>query len=261
LFLSLIFAGFCWGDQIITITNPNYNNTTTHDYYNSSSDPNGAMGDSALSAWQNYDIESAKIDVSGTGSGMTATLTLLFNYGQDASTTAGKNAYATLGSFDDKNYTSTPLNVGDVFFFDPASPTPNFGISLVSRNTLTQGNLYTIVPGGTQTASQEVGSVAGRPPIPVQMTSADYSASPAAKGSEVINQTLVGSAVQVTVTLTNLTSAAQTLFSGGNFGFEFASTDCANDVLTNAPEPSSICLAFGGLLLAGIGLIRRKRSV
>jgi LPXTG-motif cell wall-anchored protein len=69
----------------------------------------------------------------------------------------------------------------------------------------------------------------------------------------------------VTYTLSALQTNDPTFYNlvtNGGLGFSFASADCANDVLSGtfaAPEPSSLALAAGGLLLAGIGLIRRKR--
>jgi hypothetical protein len=68
---------------------------------------------------------------------------------------------------------------------------------------------------------------------------------------------------ELKVVVTFDTSGAIALFDSGKIGFQFSSADCSNDVITGtfaAPEPSTIFLAAGGLLLAGAGLLRRKRA-
>ena len=259
LFLSLIFAGLCWGDSLIT--NPGYalgNGDASVDGYSTK--------------WSNYDIESLDLSANSTQ----VVLTLLFNYGVSSS---NPTAWTNLSSFKDKNdSTYTPLNVGDLFLYDPAGD--SFGISLSGADGETKGTIYSLSANGTKTASQVVGGVAGRPTTAVWI---DPSKSPTADGagSVSIDQTLQGaapsgysaSAVKVTITFqdTALNSAALKLFDSANVGFQFESTTCANGIFTGAfqtygndsktPEPSTLAMAFGGLLLAGIGLIRRKRSV
>lgn len=257
--LLLVFASFCWADSVIL--NTAYG----------SGDP-GVIGD-----WYNYDIKSASLNVTGA----TATMTLLFNYGLDGTFNSG--TWKTLGQYTD-NHISSPiinLNVGDMFFYDPADTTfrtPLFGVPLTTRGSLQAGDLYGLAAsGGTESAQTVLGNPSG---VTYRNSTAVWinpNASPTLDGAGSVSivahdgasPTANDPLLQVTVTLDtttfNTTSAA--LFSGGKIGFQFESATCANDFITGdfidiakTPEPSSLALAAGGLLLAAIGLIRRKRS-
>jgi hypothetical protein len=255
--LLLLSVSFCWAAPIIT--NSAYG----------SSDP-GVIGN-----WLNYDIQSASLSVSGA----TAALTLLFNYGF----ASGAN-WRTLGQFTDVGLS---LNVGDVFFYDPSSPqnynTAVYGIDLAGHDGLAPGNLYSLA-GSNGTLTAQTVLAAANPSANLN----DYEfrnntavwINPAASPTDVDSGSVSISAVngasgptasdpllQVIVTFS---IAGVSLFSDANIGFQFESATCANGILQGdfsnygsdkTPEPSSLALALGGLLLTGIGLIRRKRSV
>jgi PEP-CTERM motif len=252
--LLLLFASFCWGNPTL------FNNY-------GSGDP-GVIGN-----WLNYDIKSASLSVAGSS----ATLTLLFNYGFASGASWSST---TLGQFTDAGL---KLNVGDAFFYDPSSPqtytTAAYGIDIVSHGSgasaLDQGDLYSLAAAnGTLTASSVLGSPTGVKYRPDTAVWINTSASPTDVGAGTVSissdhaggPTASDPLLKVVVTFS---TAGVSLFSGGNIGFQFEAATCANDIIQGqfsnyyspTPEPSSLALAAGGLLLAAIGLIRRKRSV
>jgi hypothetical protein len=275
LFLSLIFASFCWADPLIS---------TIPDPY-----PGSSCGNSTCDVIGNnlyFDIQKATLSVTGDK----ATVTLLFDYENNT-----LSPYTlTSGS------SSLNLNVGDMFFYDPANMTDVYGVPLVTHTnyaqagsnaketlTYTAGDLYDVVTGGALTPTQALtdtnSSISGWTYRTDQTYNGkDYNyvainnATKTDTGSVSIVPTPGGptsSTAGLTVTVTFNTDGAKLfngnpMFTTGPVDFEFASADCANDIITGTfsgyyqtPEPSSLALAFGGLLLAGIGLIRRKRSV
>jgi hypothetical protein len=277
LFFSLIFASFCWATPFIS---------TISDPYG----PGGSCSDPSCDVIGNYlyfDIQSASLSVTGDQ----ATVTLLFN---DENNTLSPYTL-TSGS------NSLNLNVGDMFFYDPANSTDVYGVPLVTHKnyapagsnakgtlTYTAGYLYDVATGGALTPKQALtdtnSSISGWTYRPDQYYNGkDYNyvainnATQTDTGSVVsIIPTPGGptsSTAGLTVTVTFKTDGAKLangnpMFTTGPVDFEFGSADCANDIITGTfsgyyqtPEPSSFALAFGGLLLAGIGLIRRKRTV
>jgi hypothetical protein len=158
--------------------------------------------------------------------------------------------------------------VGDLFFFDPSDTTfttPEYGISLVNRTTaagvvLKAGDIYGI---GTVQKSSDLFSSGYGNNTEVWINTIT-GGGPLATGI-VSTPVLSNGDVLVTVQFSSSAFSGTPLsayFSGAKgVGFQFESATCANDVITGVftPEPSTLAMAFGGLLLAGIGRLRRKK--
>ena len=288
LFLSLVFACSCLADPILYDA---FGSIPGESATICSSNPIPStcdvVGGSATLA-ENWDIRSAQLSVSNT----TATLTLALDY--DAS--SGTQAKSLAGY----NYGGTNLNVGDVFFYDPSDTkfsTPLYAVSLVGHATYSgAGTTASPYVGGTGVTADELYKVTnsltaqqaldatngGQTPNPsgvyrnsqivwVNDTTLANSSGPVPGSLNYLSAvTPTPTTPSLTVQLTFSTSGAvlnngSSMFSGGKIGFGFESATCANDIIqgdfTNyTPEPSSLLLAAGGLLLLGAGLLRRKRA-
>ena len=207
------------------------------------------IGDPAL-----FDIQQASVHIGGSW----GTVTIYFNYGGGI----------TLQPFTD----GIQLAVGDLFFYAPSDPGNYlYGIPLSTHGGFVADSLYKV--GGNTTLltadniinntgyyyrrGQDVwlgGS--GTPesiglPVPVQV--ANY-------GNGVDN-------AEYAATLSFAVPAdfATSVIQNGRLGISFASAYCGNDVLEGtlsaAPEPGMFGLLAGGAaMLAGSGLLRRKRA-
>jgi hypothetical protein len=285
LFLSLVFVSFCPASSTILDPFGSIVGDPATVCTNSSCDVIAASTTLAM----DFDIRSASLSVSGT----TATVTLTLDY--DAA--SGTQAKSLAGY----SFSGLNLNVGDMFFYDPADSADVYGVPLVSHSIYTgagtTGSPYVAVsgPSGTAVAAdlyqatsvlnaqQALDATNGGTSIPGgsyrnlqtvwvnDTTLADTAAGGPAAGSVGLTAVTPTSTVPgLTVVVTFDTTGAKlnsgaAMFSGGDIGFAFESATCANDIITGdftnyTPEPSSLALAAGGLLLAGIGLIRRKRS-
>ncbi|MGA3095515.1 MAG: PEP-CTERM sorting domain-containing protein [Bryobacteraceae bacterium] len=267
LYLSLVFASFCSATSVIN--NPNFGPNDTIANYPAT----GVIGTVA-----DFDIKDATLTVSG-GS---VTIAVQFDYG---------SSNTSLPVYND----GINLAVGDMLFYDPSAPsTILYGVDIstgASQHTYTvSGSTYTstgttLTPGTLYTVKNGVSSQPGVLDAQQALTATDGSSSLPCDGCYRPNQdvwinnftgtptsgtlSVTSSSGLMTASVTYTLSALQTndptfynLVTNGGLGFSFASADCANDVLSGtfaAPEPSSLALAAGGLLLAGIGLIRRKR--
>jgi len=297
--LSLFFASFCWSDTIIgTITNSKYGtNPTTSDVYNAASNPNGVIADRGYIT--NFEIKDAILSSSTNGCGGSACISLevQFDYGFASGITGStlptyQDAGLNLNVGDVLFYDPS----GTVQYGIEVAPTPhamytvagagtltsNYSKATGSNSTLTQGTLYSINNGGgasrpgvltaqqALTSSQTVPSgETYRPNTAVWIndvkssSTADYSITIAPDHTGGQNSANPLTDVTVTFLTANLPTGFLTGLEQRTLGLSFASADCANDVIsgTFTPEPSSLALAAGGLLLAGIGLLRRKRAV
>jgi hypothetical protein len=286
LFLSLAFASLCLADPIIsdTYTFP----------ANTQSCSNASTCDVIANAGESvyYDIQKASLSVTGN----TATVTLLFDYAYQAKYGSISADWQHLGTFTDAGLN---LNVGDMFFYDPsdvgtnpAYSNPQYGVALVSHDiysgseaagytdptnaTVKPGALYSVTPATVLTAEQALtatssngkttpSGVVYRNSSDVWINSSNLINNPLAN-AVTINYAQAPTAATASLKVTvQFNTTGTTLFSGSPVGFQFESADCANDIIDGTfsgytPEPSSIFLAGGGLLLAGLGLLRRKRS-
>jgi hypothetical protein len=214
-------------------------------------DPWGVGAPDVVGANSSFDIQKGVFDFGPTS----ATIKLYFNFGPNNTSLAP----FALGS--------VTLSLGDLFINGGGV---NYGIALVAHNTAVSGDvaagtLYRINnSNGQLTASQALGnpSIGYRPNEIVWLRNdgagsitpvAVGSVSVQSGGDGVINPEFV-----VTLNLTYSSTIGATLASPS---IHFASATCGNDILEGQiPEPGSLSLIGGGLLLAAGIKFRRRNS-
>lgn len=199
-----------------------------------------------------FDIQQATVEVANGW----ATVTIDFNYGGGI----------TLQPFTD----GIQLAVGDLFFYAPDDPGNYlYGVPLSSHGGFTADDLYEVGGATTLLTADDIidntgyyyrrnrnvwlgGS--GTPEtigLPVQVV--DY-------GNGVSNA-LYSATLEFPVSADFVASVIQ----NDQIGIAFASADCGNDIIEGtteaAPEPGMFpLLAAGTVMLAGSGMLRRKRA-
>ena len=234
--------------------------TTIQDPFHVAPDNCNLLSCDVIGLQANFDIQKADVSLTATS----IDVTLYFNYG-------GGSSLSPFGN--------PSVQVGDLFFYDPAIPQIKFGtdayyqylfgVPLTSHNGMTAGQLYKIVdPTKVETAAQVLGNPANltyRTTQPVWMPSGEQSVG---TGHGVVVQNYgngtSNALYEATIHITT-TGAAQflNLFKAGQIGVVFESATCANDVLqglTGVPEPGAMSMmALGFGMLAGVGAWRRRQ--
>ena len=215
------------------------------------SDPWGVGAPDVVGANSSFDIQKGVFDFGPTS----ATIKLYFNFGPNNTSLAP----FALGS--------VTLSLGDLFINGGGV---NYGIALVAHNTAVSGDvaagtLYRINNStGQLTASQALGN----PPIGYRPNEIVWlrndgagSITPVAVGSVSVQSGgdgVINPEFVVTLNLTYSSTIGATLASPS---IHFASATCGNDILDGQiPEPGSLSLIGGGLLLAAGIKFRRRNS-
>ncbi len=214
------------------------------------SDPWGVGAPDVIGANSSFDIQKGVFDFGPTS----ATIKLYFNFGPNNTSLAP----FALGS--------VTLSLGDLFLNGGGV---NYGIALVAHNTAVSGDvaagtLYQINnSNGQLTASQALGNpqIGYRPNEIVWLrNNGAGSITPVAVGSVSVQSGgdgVINPEFVVTLNLTYSSTIGATLASPS---IHFASATCGNDILEGQiPEPGSLSLIGGGLLLAA-GIKFRRRN-
>ena len=199
-----------------------------------------------------FDIQKAAVEIDNGW----ATVTIYFNYGGGI----------TLQPFSD----GVPLAVGDLFFYAPSDPGNYlYGVPLSSHDGFTADNLYKVGGDTTLLTADDIINSTGYYYRRNQDVWLGGSGSPETIGLPVqvvdygngVSNALYAATLEFPVSADFATSVIQ----DGQIGIAFSSADCGNDVLEGttsaAPEPGMFPLLAGGAaLLAGAGMLRRRRT-
>ncbi|SPF44605.1 hypothetical protein SBA4_3240001 [Candidatus Sulfopaludibacter sp. SbA4] len=198
-------------------------------------------------------------------------MTLYFNYGGGSS----------LSGFND----GVNLQVGDLFFYDPANPQtsaydPNnaypeylYGVPLTNHGGMTAGDLYQISNYNSLVTADDLINNSGyyyRRTQPVWMPAGETLAG-AGNGVSVADYgNGVSNALYAVTVQASIPSSFLNLISDGQIGIGFESATCGNDVLVgsvtvgnpggNVPEPETFGMLGAGIGLIGCGVWRRKKK-
>jgi hypothetical protein len=205
-----------------------------------------------------YDVQRGEFEFGATS----ATIRLYFNYGP---------TNTSLAPFQVAPWSSTVLSLGDLFISGSGF---SYGLSLQSRDTpvsgqITGGVLYSINnPNGQLTAFQALGGptdIYYRPTELVwirndgagSLTSLVNGNVSIVSGGDGVNQTKFIATITLDYAAgsevsNNLSSGIPTIY--------FTSATCANDILTNAPEPASLGMMGAGIVLAAWRIRARRKS-
>jgi hypothetical protein len=199
-----------------------------------------------------FDIQQATVEVANGW----ATVTIDFNYGGGI----------TLQPFTD----GIPLAVGDLFFYAPSDPGNYlYGVPLSSHGGFTADSLYQVGGNTTLLTADDIIDNTGYYYRRNQDVWLGGSGTPETAGLPVqvvdygngVSNALYSATLEFPVSADFVASVIQ----NGQIGISFASAYCANDVLEGttsaAPEPGMFpLLAAGMVMLAGFGMLRRKRA-
>lgn len=216
-------------------------------------DPWGVGSPDVIGANSSFDIQRGEFNFGPTS----ATIRLFFNFGLNNTSLA---PFTLPG-------TSAVLSVGDLFLTGGGV---TYGIALVSRNTpvsgnVTAGTLYQINnSNGQLTASQALGNpnINYRPSEIVWIRNDGAgSVTPVAAGSVSVQSGgdgVINPEFIVTINLSYSSAVGANLIAPS---IQFASATCGNDILNGeVPEPASLGMIGGGLLLAAGMQLRRRRQ-
>lgn len=233
-------------------------NFTITDPFNTTCATPGSASCDVLGANSGFDIQRGEFEFNNTA----ATIRLYFNYGPNATSLAPFNITQ-----------STVLSLGDLFLSGNGF---YYGLALQSRNTAVSGAivggvLYQINnPNGDLTAAEALNSPAGLNYRPNEIVwirnDGAGSITPAALGGVSVvsgGNGLTAAEFAVTISLTYAagSSVSANLNALTPGGVHFTSATCGNDVMNgaNVPEPATLGMIGGGLLLAA-GIKIRKRN-
>ncbi|MGA2115787.1 MAG: PEP-CTERM sorting domain-containing protein [Bryobacteraceae bacterium] len=269
----------CAVGSATTLTNSNFG----------SGDPN-VVGDALY-----FDTQSISVSVNTSTDQVTAVIDLDFGDGQ--SSIEGSAGAQYLASFTESGVPGR-FNIGDLFFYDPASPTTpscsngsdcvtvptpaslaygvvldGGGSSAAVNANLSTGDLYAI--DGSTVTTETAGTAYDqndiyRPSQVVDLTGTS-GATPAETGTESICTSGPGcqtNGAQYQVTLNfSVPTAFLSLMLNGPIGIEFSAADCGNAVLagvvtaaTTTPEPGTLGMIAAGIGMLAFGLVRRRRK-
>jgi hypothetical protein len=199
-----------------------------------------------------FDIQKASVEIAGGW----ATVTIYFNYGGGI----------TLQPFTD----GIQLAVGDLFFYAPSDPGDYlYGVPLSSHGGFTADDLYKVGGATTLLTADDIIDNTGYYYRRDQDVWLGGSGSPETIGLPVqvvdygngVTNALYAATLEFPVSADFMASVIQ----NDQIGIAFASATCGNDVLEGttsaAPEPGMFPLLAGGaIVLAGLGMLQRKRA-
>ncbi len=202
----------------------------------------GSSNGDVIGALSKFDIENVVIS---TGAGSTVNISVRMNY---------NNGDTTLSGFSSANGCCT-LNVGDLMFTSGAN---KYAVALSTHGGLTQANLYQVA--SFLTAETVLGNPSGliyRNTSDVWGNDAGAIKTNSGSGTRTVSS-LGGYELLVGISFSGDT-AFYNAINSGNFGFEFASATCGNDVIAGSPVPEPVSMSLVGAGLLTIAFLRRKR--